>query len=305
MGAAFLITLREGLEAALIVAIVMAYLRQLGRADQFGWVLAGALAGVATSIVAGAAVYLAVGELEGRAEEFTEGTIALAAVAVLTWMVFWMRRQARAIGGTLRHQVDRALATGAVLGLVSIVFVGVVREGLETALFMLTVLFDAGTVSTATGALAGTAMAIVLGYGVYRGGQRINLRLFFQLTGGLIIIFAAGLFGRGVHELQEVGVLGSPHGPVWDVAGNAVVGHGHVADFLKGLLGWSAEPSVEQLIVWAAYLVTAVWFFYFGQLPAALSLRIEAGQSGVSRSLAWLTGRPLEAEAETTDSHDD
>src|SRR3990170_9114230 len=113
MGAASLITLREGLEAALIVAIVMAYLRQVGRADQFGWVGLGALAGVAVSLAAGAGVYLAVGELEGRAEQLTEGIIALVAVGVLTWMVFWMRRQARTIGAALRSEVDRAMATGA------------------------------------------------------------------------------------------------------------------------------------------------------------------------------------------------
>src|SRR3990170_3823305 len=148
MGAAFLITLREGLEAALIVAIVMAYLRQLGRADRFGWVAAGTLGGVAVALAVGVSVYLAVGELEGRAEQFTEGITALAAVGVLTWMVFWMRRQARTIGAELRGRVDRALAGGAVLGLVSIVFIGVTREGIETSLFLLTVLFDSGAAST-------------------------------------------------------------------------------------------------------------------------------------------------------------
>ena len=105
MGAAFLITLREGLEAALIVAIVLAYLRQLGRADQFRWVALGALAGALVALGAGTGIYLAIGELEGRAEQFTEATIGLTAVAVLTWMVFWMRRQSRTIGGALSMQL--------------------------------------------------------------------------------------------------------------------------------------------------------------------------------------------------------
>ena len=274
MGAAFLITLREGLEAALIVAIVMAYLRQLGRADQFRWVAAGALAGVGVSLAAGAGVYLAIGELEGKAEEFTEGIIALVAVGVLTWMIFWMRRQARTVGAELRGRVDRALATGAVLGLVSIVFIGVVREGLETALFLLAVILDSGAVSTAVGAFAGLALAIALGYGLYRGGQQINLRLFFQVTGGLIIVVAAGLFGKGVHELQEVGVFDTLLSPVWDVESNPIVGHGQFAAFLKGLLGWSPEPSVEQVVVWVSYVTIACWFFYLdGRLPFGLSLR--------------------------------
>ena len=268
MGAAFLITLREGLEAALIVSIVMAYLRHLGRADQFAWVAAGALAGVAASIIVGASVYLAVGELEGRAEELTEGIIALVAVGVLTWMIFWMREQARTVGGALRSRVDRALASGAVLGLSMIVFLGVVREGLETALFLLAVIFDSGAFNTAVGAFAGSAVAIILGYGMYRGSQRIDLRLFFQITGGTIIIVAAGLLGKGVHELQEAGVIGTLLERVWTVDGNPVFGHGQFAAFLKGLFGWSPHPSIEQLTAWALYLSTATWFFYFGgRLP--------------------------------------
>jgi high-affinity iron transporter len=292
MGAAFLITLREGLEAALIVAIVMAYLRQSGRADQFVWVAAGALAGVAVSLGAGAGVYLAIGELEGRAEEFTEGIIALVAVGVLTWMIFWMRRQARTIGAELRGRVDQALATGAVLGLATIAFVGVVREGLETALFLMAVLFDSGAGSTAVGAFAGLALAIALGYGIYRGGQRLNLRLFFQVTGGLIIVVAAGLFGKGVHELQEVGVFNTLLSPVWNVEGNAIVGHGHFAAFLKGLFGWSPEPSIEQLVVWGVYLTTASWFFYLdGRLPFGLRLTMKPFP-------LRLPGRAVAAEAE-------
>ena len=292
MGAAFLITLREGLEAALIVAIVMAYLRQLGQTRQFGAVFAGALAGVGVSIVAGTAIYLAVGELEGRAEEITEGIIALVAVAVLTWMIFWMRRQARTMGRELRERVDQALATGAVLGLATIVFVGVVREGLETALFLLAVVFDSGAVSTATGAFAGLAVAIVLGYGIYRGGQRINLRLFFQITGGLIIIVAAGLFGKGVHELQEAGAFGSAFSPVWDVESNAIIGHGQFTDFLKGLFGWSPDPSIEQFGVWAIYLVAASWFFFLdGKLPFGRG-------SGPTPGEFTPAGAPLAAEPE-------
>ena len=272
MGAAFLITLREGLEAALIVSIVLAYLRHLGRADQFAWVAAGALAGVAASIIVGTSVYLAVGELEGRAEELTEGIIALVAVGVLTWMIFWMREQARTVGGALRSQVDRALAGGAVLGLSMIVFLGVVREGLETALFLLAVIFDSGAFNTAVGAFAGSAAAIALGYGIYRGSHRLDLRIFFQITGGMIIVVAAGLLGKGVHELQEAGVIGTLREHVWVVDGNPVFGHGHFAAFLKGLFGWSPHPSIEQLAVWALYLSIATWIFYFGgRLPFGLS----------------------------------
>ncbi len=268
MGAAFLITLREGLEAALIVAIVMAYLRQLDRTKEFSRVFLGVIAGVGVSLAAGTAVYLAVGELEGRAEQLTEGIIALVAAGVLTWMIFWMRQQARTLGGELRQQVDGALATGTVFGLTSIVFIGVVREGLETALFLLAVVFDSGTFNTAIGAFSGLTVSIILGYGIYRGGQHINLRLFFQVTGGMIIVVAAGLIAKGVHELQEAGVLETLHSPVWDVKSNPIIGHGQFTNFLKGILGWSPNPSIEQLAVWVVYLGLAIWFFYFqGRIP--------------------------------------
>ncbi len=292
MSAAFLITLREGLEAALIVSIVLAHLRKQGRNDQFTIVFGGAIAGAVVALIAGVGVYLAIGELEGRAEQFTESIISLVAVGALTWMIFWMRQQARTIGGALRGRVDHALASGAVLGMASIAFIGVLRDGLETALFMLAVVFDFGVLSTAIGAFAGLATAIALGYGIYRGGQLINLRLFFQATGGLVILVAAGLFGRGVYGLQALGVFESMHRPLWNLGSNPIVGHGQFAAFLKGIFGWSAEPSVEQVIVWIGYVATASWFFYFGRLPDALSRRAEQWRSTIVRSFAGLLGKP-------------
>jgi high-affinity iron transporter len=271
MGAAFLITLREGLEAALIVAIVLAYLRQLGRQDQFAVAAGGAVAGVAVSVAAGAILYVAIGGLEGRAEHLTEAFIALAAVAVLTWMIFWMRGQARSLGGELRSQVDQAIAGGSVLGLTSIVFIGVVREGLETALFLIAVIFDSGALNTAIGALAGLAVASVLGYAFYRGGQLINLRLFFQVTGGLIIIVAAGLLGKGIFQLQAEGVFNSLWWPVWDLTNVDALNHSTFAQFLRGLFGWNPEPSIEQIIAYVGYVVVASWFFFHGRLPASFA----------------------------------
>lgn len=186
------------------------------------------------------------------------------------------------MGAELRGRVDQALAKGAVAGLASIVFIGVVREGLETALFLMAVVFDSGAVSTAVGAFSGLAVAIALGYGIYRGGQRINLRLFFQVTGGLIIVVAAGLFSKGVHELQEAGVLDTLFSPVWNVEANPIIGHGHFTAFLKGLFGWSPAPSIEQLVVWALYLVTAGWFFYFdGRLPFSFRMPSRAVEAEI------------------------
>jgi high-affinity iron transporter len=304
MGAAFLITLREGLEAALIVAIVMAYLRQVGRTDRFGFVLGGALAGTAVAVGVGAGVYVAVGELEGRAEQLTEAFIGLAAVGVLTWMVFWMRRQSRTLGGELRGRVDHALAAGAVLGLASITFIGVLREGIETSLFLLAVVFDAGAASTAIGGFAGLAGALAIGYAFYQGGQRVNLRLFFQITGGLVILFAAGLFGKAVLQLQAVGMFNSYYFPVWDLTGSAVLGHGQFAAFMKGLFGWTARPSIEQIVVWAAYFGTACWFFYFGTLPEAVNSRLSRWWTAAARLLPAFGGERLAAEVEAPAQQD-
>jgi high-affinity iron transporter len=293
MGAAFLITLREGLEAALIVAIVMAYLRQLGQQKQFGVVAGGAIAGGAVALGVGIGVYLTVGELEGRAEGYVEAVIALVAAGVLTWMIFWMRGQARSIGGQLRGEVDRALATGAVFGLASITFIGVLREGIETALFMLAVVFDSGVVSSSIGGFSGLAVALALGYAIYRGGQHINLRLFFQITGGLVIIFAAGLLGKGIFQLQVLGVFESYHFPVWDLTETPLLGTGQVAAFLRGLFGWSSRPSIEQVVIWIAFIGTAGWFFYHGRLPASVSARLDQWLSVIARPFTPLGSRTM------------
>lgn len=304
MGAAFLITLREGLEAALIVAIVMAYLRQLGRRDQFGIVAGGAMAGGVIALAVGISIYLTAGELAGRAEGYMEAIIALLAAGVLTWMIFWMRGQARSIGGQLRGEVDRALATGAVFGLAAITFIGVLREGIETALFMLAVVFDSGVVSSSIGGFAGLTVAMVLGYAIYRGGQHINLRAFFQITGGLIILFAAGLLGKGVFQLQVLGVFESYHFPVWDLTQNPLLGTGQVAAFLRGLFGWSSRPSIEQLVVWIAFMGTAGWFFYHGRLPASVSARLDQWLSAVARLLTPLGNRAMVTETEDVTAQD-
>jgi high-affinity iron transporter len=173
----------------------------------------------------------------------------------------------------------------------------VLREGLETALFMLAVVFDAGATDAATGGFAGLGVALAIGYTIYRGSHLVNLRLFFQITGGLIILFAAGLLGRGVFQLQTLGVLDSWYWPVWDLTGNALLGRGQFASFMKGIFGWSAEPSIEQVIVWAAYAATAGWFFYFfGRLPVFVSTHIDRLTAAVRGLFTPAIASAIEAE---------
>jgi high-affinity iron transporter len=258
VGSSFLIMLREGLEAALIVAIVLAYLKVLKRENDFRTVWLGTAAGVGIAILAGIAIFAVVGELEGEAEEITEGVIAFTAAGVLTWMIFWMGRQARSMKGNLQAKVDAAIATGSGRALAAIAFVAILREGLETVLFLLST--SVGNESNAArfaGGLIGLAAAAGLGYLVYQGSRRVNLRVFFRVTGVLIILFAAGLIAKGVHEFQEVGFLPTAQEHVYDVTSVSALNpdESQTGEFLSGLFGWSPEPSIEMLVVYFLFLI--------------------------------------------------
>jgi high-affinity iron transporter len=237
---AFIVTLREGFEASLIVGLIVAYLVKTGQAETYGRaVWAGVAAAVAVSIVVGLTLFLAVGELEGTAEAIFEGTAMVSAAAVLTWMVFWMRKQAKTIGSHLRAQVSDAIRTGSVVALASVVFVGVGREGVETALFLFAATKESGALTTIIGGLFGIAAAVGLGVLFYRGAIRIDLRRFFTVTGMLVIVLAAFLLFRGLHELGEAGggealELGAP------LVG-LLYGGGFAWLFLRGMRGAPAR----------------------------------------------------------------
>ncbi|MFY9589086.1 MAG: iron uptake transporter permease EfeU [Actinomycetota bacterium] len=285
MGSAFLITLREGLEMALIVAIVLAYLRKVGRSHDAKTVWYGTLAAIAIAVGAGAIIFAAVGELEGKGEAIVEGVVAFLAAGVLTWMVFWMRRQARYIKGELHAKIDAALASGSTLALAGIAFFAVLREGLETALFLLSSSIGSeAAASQAIGGLIGIAIAIAIGYLIYQGSHRINLRTFFTATGVLVLLFAAGLLAKGVHEFQEAGLIGTVHEHVWTIGvGWLNPDTSRFAEFLKGLFGWNPEPSLEMVIVYLAYLIPVGAAFLTGTrgVPATVK-KIETEQVPVS-----------------------
>src|ERR687888_1328632 len=201
----FVITLREGFEAALIVSLILAYLAKTGRLQDHGrTVWLGVSAGVAASLCVGAILFASAGELEGDSEALYEGTAMIVAAGVVTWMAFWMRKQAATIGGHLRAQVSESLRVGGGIALASVAFVGVAREGVETALFLFASTGESGAFVTAVGALAGLAAAVVLGVLFYRGALRMNLGRFFLITSVLVIGFAAFLIFGGIHEFAEV-----------------------------------------------------------------------------------------------------
>ena len=223
MGATFVIALREGIEAALIVSIVLAYLKQVGATDQGRLVWWGTIVAALVSVGVGTAVFVAGAEFEGTAEQIFEGLVTLAAVGVLTWMIFWMRRQGARIKSDLQEKVDTALITGG-FALAGLAFFAVLREGVETALFLYaaakgTAVEGTGVAPAAQviGAVIGLALAAILGVLLYRGGIRMNLRSFFRVTGLLLIVVAAGLFAFGLHR--------APGSRMASVPGGACVRH--------------------------------------------------------------------------------
>ena len=267
MSAAFLITLREGLEISIVLAILLGYLVKTGRADRTGSVWTGAAIAAVVCLVTGILFNTLVGEFEGKSEQAIEGFLALAAAIVLTWMILWMRKNARSLSGDLRSKVDGATTAGAVT---MIAFVAVAREGFETVLFLLGA--ETGSSSGAEvvlGGLLGLAVSAVVGVLVYRFGKNIDLKVFFKITGVLLIFFAAGLVGKAVHELRElVGLEGGwLFDPLWVVTSGPLAS-GTLYDFLKGLFGWSNEPERIRVIAYFAYLLPVLYFFLKPDRPA-------------------------------------
>ncbi|HET9248688.1 MAG TPA: iron uptake transporter permease EfeU [Actinomycetota bacterium] len=258
MGATFVIALREGIEAALIVSILLAYLRQLGRGDRARVVWWGAGLATLASVVVGTTIFLLGAEFDGTAEEIFEGLVTLLAVAVLTWMIFWMRRQGAGIRAELHDRVDSALL-GAGAGLAAIAFFSVLREGIETALFLFaaaegTAASDGGVGAQLVGAVLGLALAIAIGVLLYRGAIRMNLRTFFRITGFVLIVIAAGLFAAGIHELQAAGWFPFLEGTAFDVTSSLPDDSG-IGAILRGLIGYNADPSTLEVVAWFGYLL--------------------------------------------------
>lgn len=271
MGQSLLVTLREGLEAGLIVVIILTYLRNAEQRSHWRYVLVGTAAAVGVSAVVGAAIFVAAGKFEGRAEQVFEGSAMLTAVVVLSWMIVWMKSQAPRIRGQLQAQVQSALAVGSALALAAVPFVAVLREGVETALFMFAATRTATPIESTLGAAIGLAGALAVSYAFYRGGRRINLRLFFNITGVLLIFFAAGLLAHGIHEFQEAGVVPAVVEHVWDI--NSILSDGEgLGEWLKGIFGYNANPSLVEVVAYPLYLGTAFWYFL---RPTRLAPRVE------------------------------
>lgn len=277
MGSAFLITLREGLEISLVVAIIAAYLVKTDNRRHLPSMWVGVGAAAIASVATGFVFDALIGDLTGRWEQAIEGTLAFLAVAVLTGMIFWMRRNSRNISGDLHAKIDAALGRST-LAIAMISFVAVAREGFETALFLIGAETSATSgAAVVVGGFVGLAVSVIVGVAFYAGSARIDLRRFFQYTGLLLILFAAGLFAKGLHEFRELlGIEWSVvSNTVWNVTSGPFAEGSTMHDFLKGLFGWSPNPERIRVVGYLAYVVPVAWLFYRSPTPERSSAQPE------------------------------
>lgn len=270
MIAPFLIMLREGVEAALVVAIIAGYLARTGRAHALGAVWTGVGLAVVLCIALGIALELTASELPQKIQELFEAGVGLFAVIVLTSMVFWMGKAARSIRATLHAGVDEAFASGSGWkALAFLAFFAVAREGLESILFLIAAwqqMDDVG-IEAFVGAVLGLAVACAIGVAFYRGGKRIDLARFFRWTGVLILFVAAGIAAGVVRSLHEAGLWNGLQKTVFD-ASAILPADGPVGTLLSGLFGYRDAPSLGEVLVWILYLVPALTAFLLGSRPA-------------------------------------
>ncbi|HEX5495557.1 MAG TPA: iron uptake transporter permease EfeU [Mycobacteriales bacterium] len=258
MLATFVIGLREGLEAALIVGIVAAFLRQRGRGDALRMVWVGVGTAVAICLAIGVSLDVLARNLPTRAQEGLETVVGLVAVAMVTYMILWMRTHSVGLKRELEGAAGSALASGSAWALVLMAFLAVMREGFETAVFLLAA-FQASSApaSAGAGALLGILVAVGVGYGIYRGGVRLNLARFFRATGLVLVLVAAGLVMTALHTGHEAGWINAGQTSVLDLSW--LVRPGSVqASLLTGVLGWRAHPTAIEVAGWLVYGVPMV-----------------------------------------------
>lgn len=253
----FIIALREGLEAALIVGILISYTIKVGQHTLLKYIWGGVIVAVLASVGFGSILNFTSAELSARGEEVFAGVTSLLAVAVVTWMVFWMKRTARYLRSDLAKKVDKAISVGPI-ALASAAFLAVVREGLETSLFVYSNFKSVDSpINSAIGLIAGFGLAIALGYLLYRSSIHLDLSKFFTVTGILLVIVAAGVLSYGVHEFQELGFLPGVDSFAWDVT-SVIAKESLLGGLLAGMIGFDTTMSWLQLGIYLLYLIAVL-----------------------------------------------
>jgi high-affinity iron transporter len=274
MFANYLIGLREGLEAALVVGILVAYLVRTGHTDRLPAIWTGIGIAIGLSLGVGALLTFTSNALTFQAQEVFGGVMSLVAVVFVTWMVFWMRRAARSIKGELEGRLSTALSLGG-RALVVTAFVAVAREGLETAVFLWSAVqaaaqADGSTSAPLAGAALGLATAVVVGYLLYKRAVRLNLSKFFTVTGAGLVLVAAGVLAYGFHDLLEAGWLSGAFftRQAFDVSAT-IPPSSWYGTLLKGIVNFRPDPTVFEVGVYLAYLIPTLYLFFRGATPAA------------------------------------
>jgi high-affinity iron transporter len=275
--ATLVIFLREGIEASMIVAILLAYLNRLGHREHFKDVFLGVGAALVLATGGGVAAYYTISSYDGsRVQTIFETVTYIIAAAVLTYMTFWMRNHARSISKELRSKAEAALDGKARWGLALLAFQAVGREGLETVVFTLAIIFSTSTAGALTGAVIGLAGSLVLAFVIYRLGHKLNLSKFFTVIGCLLMVFAAGLLADTVQNLQELGWIRVLAAPMWHT-GQILSEDSALGDVLHSFFGYSDAPTPLQLVVYIAYLAIVIAAFL--GLRGAMRRRHQAPQA--------------------------
>jgi len=268
--AAFLLSLREGLEAALIIGILLGALRRCGRGELGRFIWYGVAAAIAVSATVAGGLVAAGIELEGGAEQIFEGVMLMLAAGFLTGMIFWMQRQGASWRAALAADVREAATGTGGWGLFAVAFLAVAREGIELALLLVATTLQGSLAATGLGVALGRGAEAVIGALLYQGVLRLNLAVFFRVTNILLLLFAAGMIGLAAHELIEAGLLPAVVDPLWNI--NPILSDkSTVGELLKSLFGYNGNPALTETAAYVAYLAVIGWFLRRRQMSGQVA----------------------------------
>jgi len=283
-----LVTLREGIEIALVVTILLGYLRKIDQKRHFRQIWIGVGAATALSLAFGGALEITSRELNGRVLEAFEGFTMLFAVAVLTWMVFWMKRQSAGISLDLRHQIDSALSGGSVVALSLLAFSAVAREGFETTLFLFAGSTNTSGTQFVLGGVIGFALAAASGVVIYYGAAKLPLKQFFLVTGVVVVILAAGLLANALSNLHAAAIIDDLGSRPWDTE-STISMTSTMGKFLHTVLGYDSAPAMAQIVLYWSYVIVVLGAYFV----------VPAGRPPAIRRVELLTEQPGEVAART------